>query len=110
MDHLSQKDYKPSPVLEKALDVLFLLHADHELNAKRTTVLQTGSSLVDSYSTIAEGCAALYVPLRGGANDAVIWTLVSIDSPENVSAFLNAARKSALGVRSQVSVTEDFII
>ncbi len=54
MDHLGQEDYKPNPVLEKALDVLFLLHADHELNASCTTVLQTGSSLVDPYSAIAE--------------------------------------------------------
>jgi citrate synthase len=53
MDHLGQENYQPSPVLEKALDVLFLLHADHELNASCTTVLQTGSSLVDPYSAIA---------------------------------------------------------
>jgi citrate synthase len=53
MDHLGEEDYKPNPVLEKALDVLFLLHADHELNASATTVLQTGSSLVDPYSAIA---------------------------------------------------------
>lgn len=53
MDHLGEEEYKPSPVLEKALDVLFLLHADHELNASCTTVLQTGSSLVDPYSAIA---------------------------------------------------------
>ena len=53
MDHLGQENFKPSPVLEKALDVLFLLHADHELNASCTTVLQTGSSLVDPYSAIA---------------------------------------------------------
>lgn len=59
MDHLGQENYRPSPVLEKALDVLFLLHADHELNASCTTVLQTGSSLVDPYSAIAAGCASL---------------------------------------------------
>jgi len=53
MDHLGQEDFRPNPVLEKALDVLFLLHADHELNASSTTVLQTGSSLVDPYSAIA---------------------------------------------------------
>lgn len=53
MDHLGQENYVPNPVLEKALDVLFLLHADHELNASSTTVLQTGSSLVDPYSAIA---------------------------------------------------------
>lgn len=53
MDHLGEENYMPSPVLEKALDVLFLLHADHELNASCTTVLQTGSSLVDPYSAIS---------------------------------------------------------
>lgn len=53
MDHLGEENYVPNPVLEKALDVLFLLHADHELNASCTTVLQTGSSLVDPYSAIA---------------------------------------------------------
>ena len=57
MDHLSEENYVPNPVLEKALDVLFLIHADHELNASCTTVLQTASSLVDPYSAVA------YVPL-----------------------------------------------
>ncbi|KAH9178254.1 peroxysomal citrate synthase [Lactarius sanguifluus] len=93
MDHLGQKDYKPSPVLEKALDVLFLLHADHELNASCTTVLQTGSSLVDPYSAIASGCASLYGPLHGGANEAVIRMLISVGSPENVPAFLAAVKR-----------------
>ncbi|KAI0317067.1 peroxysomal citrate synthase [Amylostereum chailletii] len=93
MDHLGQEDYRPSPVLEKALDVLFLLHADHELNASCTTVLQTGSSLVDPYSAIAAGCASLYGPLHGGANEAVIRMLISIGSPENVPAFLEAVKK-----------------
>ena len=53
MDHMGEQDYVPNPVLEKALDVLFLLHADHELNASCTTVLQTASSLVDPFSAIA---------------------------------------------------------
>ena len=53
MDHLGEENYKPNPILEKALDVLFLIHADHELNASATTVLQTGSSLVDPYSAVA---------------------------------------------------------
>ena len=53
MDYLGEDGYTPSPVLAKALDVLFLLHADHEWNASCTTVLQTGSSLVDPYSAIA---------------------------------------------------------
>ncbi|KAF7965257.1 hypothetical protein HWV62_44872 [Athelia sp. TMB] len=93
MDHLGQEDYKPNPILEKALDVLFLLHADHELNASSTTVLQTGSSLVDPYSAIAAGCASLYGPLHGGANEAVIRMLISIGSPDNVPAFLEAVKK-----------------
>ena len=53
MDNLGEENYTPNPVLEKALDVLFLIHADHELNASCTTVLQTGSSLVDPYSAIS---------------------------------------------------------
>ncbi|KAG7089489.1 hypothetical protein E1B28_011169 [Marasmius oreades] len=93
MDHLGQEGYKPNPVLEKALDVLFLLHADHELNASATTVLQTGSSLVDPYSAIAAGCASLYGPLHGGANEAVIRMLISIGRPENVPAFLEAVKR-----------------
>ncbi|KAF9068261.1 peroxysomal citrate synthase [Rhodocollybia butyracea] len=93
MDYLGEENYKPNPVLEKALDVLFLLHADHELNASATTVLQTGSSLVDPYSAIAAGCASLYGPLHGGANEAVIRMLISIGSPANVPAFLEAVKK-----------------
>ena len=61
MDHLGEESYTPSPILEKALDVLFLLHADHELNASCTTVLQTGSSLVDPYSAIAYVHARIYL-------------------------------------------------
>lgn len=53
MDCLGQEDYRPNPVLERALDVLFLLHADHELNASTTTVLQAASSLTDPYSAIS---------------------------------------------------------
>lgn len=53
MDYHGQTNYQPNPVLAKALDILFLLHADHELNASCTTVLQTGSSLVDPFSAIA---------------------------------------------------------
>ncbi|KAF8239672.1 peroxysomal citrate synthase [Tricholoma matsutake] len=93
MDHISEENYVPNPVLEKALDVLFLLHADHELNASATTVLQTGSSLVDPYSAIATGCASLYGPLHGGANEAVIRMLISIGKPENVPGFLEAVKK-----------------
>ncbi|EJD37733.1 peroxysomal citrate synthase [Auricularia subglabra TFB-10046 SS5] len=93
MDHLGEPDYRPNAVLAKALDVLFILHADHELNASATTVLQTGSSLVDPYSAISTGCASLYGPLHGGANEAVIRMLISIGKPENVPAFLEAVKR-----------------
>lgn len=71
LDHLNERDYKPNPVFVKALDTLFLLHADHELNCSTATVLQAGSSLVDPYSALAAGTAALYGPLHGGACEAV---------------------------------------
>ncbi|KAJ7158658.1 peroxysomal citrate synthase [Mycena filopes] len=93
MDYLGQENFVPNPVLEKALDVLFLLHADHEMNASSTSVLQVGSSLVDPYSAVAAGCASLYGPLHGGANEAVIRMLISIGKPENVPAFLEAVKK-----------------
>lgn len=65
LDHLNEPNYRPHPVLVKALDVLFLLHADHELNCSTASVLQVGSSLVDPYSAMASGCAALFGPLHG---------------------------------------------
>ncbi|KAF8339559.1 peroxysomal citrate synthase [Cantharellus anzutake] len=93
LDKLGEERYRPNPVLERALDVLFILHADHELNASSTTVLQTGSSLVDPYSAVAAGCASLYGPLHGGANEAVIRMLVAIGSPANVPAYIAAVKK-----------------
>jgi len=93
LDRLGEQSYVPSPILEKALDILFILHADHELNASATTVLQAGSSLVDPYSAISTGCASLYGPLHGGANEAVIRMLISIGSPDNVPAFIEAVKR-----------------
>ncbi|KAF7316775.1 Citrate synthase [Mycena chlorophos] len=93
MDYLGQEDYTPNPVLVKALDVLFLLHADHEMNASASSTLQVGSSLVDPFSAIAAGCASLYGPLHGGANEAVVRMLLSIGKPENVPAFIEAVKR-----------------
>ena len=93
LDKTGEERYKPSPVLERALDVLFILHADHELNASATTVLQTGSSLVDPYSAVAAGCSSLYGPLHGGANEAVIRMLLAIGSPANVPAYIEAVKR-----------------
>ncbi|GAA5885166.1 hypothetical protein JCM6882_007257 [Rhodosporidiobolus microsporus] len=93
MDHLNEPNYRPHPVIAKALDTLFLLHADHEMNASCAAVLQVGSTLVDPYSAVSAGCAALYGPSHGGANEAVIRMLISIGSPSNVPAFLEKVKR-----------------
>ncbi|KAK2074060.1 hypothetical protein P8C59_008297 [Phyllachora maydis] len=80
--------YRPHPVLAKALDALFIIHADHEVNCSTATVLQVGSSLVDPYSVVAAGCAALYGPSHGGASESAIRMLLEIGSPDGVPAFM----------------------
>src|SRR4026209_817700 len=69
---MTELKYKPNPVLEKALDVLFILHADHEQSCGTNAMRGVGSSQVDTYSSIARAAAALYGPLHGGANEAVL--------------------------------------
>lgn len=88
LDNLSGYEYRPHPVLERALDALFIIHADHEVNCSTATVLQVGSSLVDPYSVVAAGCAALYGPSHGGASESAIRMLMEIGAPENVPAFM----------------------
>ena len=78
----------PKPVLSKVLDVLFVLHADHEQNCSTNAVRGVGSSGVDPYSAVAAGVAALYGPLHGGANEAVLRMLRRIESPDNIPDFL----------------------
>ncbi len=78
----------PKPELTKALDVLFILHADHEQNCSTNAVRGVGSSDVDPYSAVAAGVAALYGPLHGGANEAVLRMLRRIDSVDNIPDFL----------------------
>ncbi len=78
----------PKPALTKALDVLFILHADHEQNCSTNAVRGVGSSDVDPYSAVAAGVAALYGPLHGGANEAVLRMLRRIDSVDNIPDFL----------------------
>jgi citrate synthase len=72
MFKMTEAKYQPNPAVEKALDVLFILHADHEQNCSTTAMRVVGSSHVDPYSALAASCAALYGPLHGGANEAVI--------------------------------------
>jgi citrate synthase len=84
--------YRPNPVLERALDILFILHADHEQNCSTNAMRSIGSSQVDPYSAIAGACAALYGPLHGGANEAVLRMLEEIGSVDNIPAFLKSVK------------------
>jgi len=88
MDKLSEVDYVPNPQLAKVLDVLFILHADHEMNCSTAAVRHLSSSGVDVYSCIAGGTGALYGPLHGGACEAVLRMLDSIGSVENIPQFV----------------------
>ena len=72
MYKMTELKYEPDPRLERALDILFILHADHEQNCSTNAVRSVGSSQVDPYSAVAAGVAALYGPLHGGANEAVL--------------------------------------
>jgi citrate synthase len=89
---MSELKYKPDPVLERALDVLFILHADHEQNCSTNAVRAIGSSEPDPYSAIAGGIAALYGPLHGGANEAVLNMLRNIGSKDRVPEFIKRVK------------------
>ncbi len=86
------REYKPSPVLERALDVLFILHADHEQNCSATTMRVIGSAHADPYSALAGSMAALYGPLHGGANEAVLRMLSRIGSVDKVPEFIEGVK------------------
>ncbi len=92
MFKMTELKYEPDPRLERALDVLWILHADHEQNCSTSAVRGVASSRVDPYSAIAAGVAALYGPLHGGANEAVLKMLDRIGSVENVPAFLEGVK------------------
>jgi citrate synthase len=92
LDHLSEPNYRPNPKLAHALDVLFILHADHELNCSTAAMRHIGSSHVDPYSAVAGASAALYGPLHGGANEAVLRMLESIGTVEAVPDFLTQVK------------------
>jgi citrate synthase len=86
------KEYKPNPVLERALDILFVLHADHEQNCSTTTMRVIGSSEADPFVALAGSMAGLYGPLHGGANEAVLRMLSRIGKVENIPAFLQKVK------------------
>ncbi len=92
MKQMTELKYDPDPRLAKALDVLFILHADHEQNCSTSSVRAVGSSQVDPYSAVAAGVAALYGPLHGGANEAVLRMLNRIEKKENIPDFLEGVK------------------
>ena len=93
MYKMTELKYEPDPRLERALDILFILHADHEQNCSTSAVRSVGSSQVDPYSAIAAGVAALYGPLHGGANEAVLRMLKRIESRENIPDFIAGVKE-----------------
>jgi citrate synthase len=84
--------FEPDPVLTRAIDILFILHADHEQNCSTTAMRVVGSAQADPYSACAAACAALYGPLHGGANERVIRMLTQIGSMENVPDFVKEVK------------------
>jgi citrate synthase len=92
MYKMTELKYEPDPRLERALDVLFILHADHEQNASTNAVRSVGSTQVDPYTAVAAGVAALYGPLHGGANEAALAMLKRIGSVENIPDFLKGVK------------------
>jgi citrate synthase len=92
MFKMTEIKHKPHPVLEKALDILFILHADHEQNCSTNAMRGVGSSQSDPYSSVAAAAAALYGPLHGGANEAVLRMLMGIGSKDKVPEFIKKVK------------------
>jgi citrate synthase len=90
---MTEPRYRPDPVLEHALDVLFILHADHEQNCSTSAMRVVGSSQVDPYSAAAAAAAALYGPLHGGANEQVLRMLGQIGSVDNIPAYIERVKR-----------------
>ncbi len=89
---MTELKYQPNKTLERALDVLFILHADHEQNCSTSSMRAIGSSHVDPFSALAGAAAALYGPLHGGANEAVLRMLAEIGSVANIPAFIKKVK------------------
>jgi citrate synthase len=89
---MSERTYQPDPRIERALETLFILHADHEQNCSTTAVRVVGSAHADPYSCVAAGISALYGPLHGGANEAVLKMLVRIGDISNVPGFIEGVK------------------
>ena len=96
---MSEPKYEAHPVYARAIDILFILHADHEQNCSTNAVRAVGSSHVDPYSAVAAGVAALYGPLHGGANEAVLRMLEEIGDVKNIPAFIESVKSGKGGSR-----------
>jgi citrate synthase len=107
---MSEPTYKADERLVKALEVLFILHADHEQNCSTNAVRSVGSSQVDPYSAVAAGVGALYGPLHGGANEAVLAMLRRIGTPDNIPGFIagvKAGKEKLMGFGHRVYKNHD---
>lgn len=93
MFNIAQKEYKPNKAIERAIDILFILHADHEQNCSAAAMRNVGSSLPDPYSATAAAIAALYGPLHGGANEGVLQMLAEIGSKDQIPKYVERAKK-----------------
>jgi citrate synthase len=89
---MTELKYKPNPILERALDVLFILHADHEQNCSTNAMRAVGSSHVDPYCAVAAAAAALYGPLHGGANEQVLRMLTELGSKDRIPEFIKKVK------------------
>jgi citrate synthase len=96
LDYMNQRDYEVNPVAARALDVIFLLHADHEQNCSTTTMRVIGSSRGDPYVAVAGAAAALYGPLHGGANEAVLRMLGEIGTVSKVPDYIERVKKGEM--------------
>ena len=92
----TELSYHPDPILERAVDTLLILHADHEQNCSTTTMRTVGSAHSDPYSSAAAAAAALYGPLHGGANEQVLNMLTEIGSVDNVPAYIQRVKSGEL--------------
>jgi len=93
----SELKYQPDPILEKAINVLFILHADHEQNCSTSAMRAVGSSYSDPFSATSSAIAALYGPLHGGANEAVLHMLAEIGSVDRVPEFIESVKSGKAG-------------
>jgi citrate synthase len=96
MDYMGEQNYEVNPVLARALDVLFILHLDHEQNCSTATMRAVGSSRADPFSALAAAAAALYGPLHGGANEAVLRMLSGIGSVKAIPQYIERVKKGEM--------------